>query len=178
MNTFTKLSSGAFALALFIGLNAPAVQAANVVEVAKDDDNLSTLVELVIAADLVSTLAGADDITVFAPTNDAFNKLPRALTRAIQNDESGKILTSILTYHVAPSRLSSSDVVGMRSIPTLLEGSNINVRTAGSNVFLNNARITAVDIETSNATVHTINNVLIPWHSILRDVIAALRHGA
>ena len=175
MNTFTKLSSGAFALALFIGLNAPAVQAADVVTAADTIDELSTLVALVGAAGLAGTLADAEDITVFAPTNDAFEKLPRALLRAIERDSS--ILVSILTYHVADERLRAADVVSMNRIGTL-EGSNINVRTAGSNVFLNNARITAVDIETSNATVHTINNVLIPWHSILRDVIAALRHGA
>jgi uncharacterized surface protein with fasciclin (FAS1) repeats len=176
MNTFTKLSSGAFALALFIGLNAPAVQAADVVKAAGQIDELSTLVALVGGVDgLADTLATTDNITVFAPTNDAFAKMPRVLNRAIERNPD--ILVSILTYHVAGDRLRAADVVGMRSIPTL-EGSSINVRTAGSNVFLNNARITAVDIETSNATVHTINNVLIPWHSILRDVIAALRHGA
>lgn len=175
MNTFAKLSSGAFALALFISINAPSVEAANVVETAQGVDSLSTLVELVVAADLAGTLAGAENITVFAPTNDAFEKLPRVLTRAIERNPD--ILVSILTYHVAGDRLRAADVVGMRSIPTL-EGSSINVRTAGNNVFLNNAKITAVDIETDNATVHTINRVLIPWHSILRDVIAALRHGA
>lgn len=169
------LPASAFVFAfLVLGTSAPQAQAANVVETAQSVDELSTLVELVVAAGLADTLAEADDITVFAPTDEAFEKLPALLMRAIAADEDNSILTAILTYHVAPERLRAEDVVAKRSIETL-QGSSIRVRTAGPTVLLDTSRVTAVDIETDNATVHTIDRVLIPWRDILRDVIATIR---
>jgi uncharacterized surface protein with fasciclin (FAS1) repeats len=172
MKTIITRSTGLLALVVLFGV-AQTTHAQNVVETAQGVDDLSTLVELVVSADLADTLSNAEDITVFAPTNDAFEKLPNVLFRAIENDPD--ILVSILTYHVAPERLRAEDVIETRRIGTL-QGTDIIVRTPGNNVFLNSSQVTATDIETDNATVHTINKVLIPWRDILRDVIQALRH--
>ena len=172
MKTITKISTSLFALIFIFGVH-QTTHAANVVQTAQSVDDLSTLVELVVAADLAETLATTEDITVFAPTNKAFEKMPRALSRAIENDPS--ILTAILTYHVAPERLMAADVVEMRSIETL-QGSDIRVRTPANQVFLNNAKVIAIDTETDNGVVHLIDNVLIPWKDIMGDVISALRH--
>ena len=112
-----------------------------------------------------------DGITVFAPTNDAFEKLPRIVNRAIEADPS--ILTKILTYHVAPTNLEAADVVSMSRIETL-QGGDIRVRTIGDKVYLNFSKVTATDIETDNATVHLIDRVLF-YPGALRDVVRALK---
>jgi len=165
------LFASALALAVVIGAGAPQAHAADVVDTAIATPALSTLVELVVAADLVETLKEADGITVFAPTNDAFEKLPRAVSRAIEADP--EILTKILTYHVAGEELLAAEVVELNRIETL-QGGDIRVRTAGDNVFLNFSKITATDIETDNATVHLINRVLL-YPGIIGDVVRALR---
>jgi len=173
MNKFTQvLTGGVFALALVFGFGQSAY-AADVVDTAAGVEDLSTLVSLVQQAGLVDALKSAEDVTVFAPVNSAFDRLPRALTRAIEKDPS--ILSTILLYHVSPERLSSSEVVSMRRIDTLTD-QDIRVRTAGDKVFVDWSRVTATDIETDNATVHLIDRVMVPWHLILDDVIAALRH--
>jgi uncharacterized surface protein with fasciclin (FAS1) repeats len=145
-----------------------------IVDAAVDND-LTTLVELVTSAGLAGALSDTGaDLTVFAPTNNAFNKIPRVLFRAIENDPS--ILVEILKYHVAPVNLMAEDVVMMDTIETL-QGEDISVRTVGNNVFLNtNAKVIAPDVETGNGTVHVINRVLIPWKEILPDILRALGH--
>jgi uncharacterized surface protein with fasciclin (FAS1) repeats len=166
-----KLFAGAFALAITVAVSTPSAQAADVVDTAVATPALSTLVELVTAAGLVQTLKDAEGITVFAPTNEAFEKLPRSITRAIEADPS--ILTKILTYHVAPEELMASDVVGMKRIETL-QGRDIRVRVMGDTVRLNSSKVIATDIETDNATVHLIDRVLF-YPGIVRDVVRALR---
>ncbi len=174
MNKFTAyLSGGLFALALTFGIAAPSAQAADVVDTAAGVADLSTLVSLVQAAGLVDALKDAEDITVFAPVNSAFDKLPRSVSRAIERDPS--ILTKILLFHVSPDRLSSSEVVATRRIDTLTD-QDIRVRAAGKKVFVDRAQVIATDIDTDNATVHLINRVMIPWHLIRDDVVTALRH--
>lgn len=168
---YKTLTGSAFALAVFIGFAAPQAYAADVVDTAIATPQLSTLVELVVAADLATTLKEADGITVFAPTNDAFEKLPRVVSRAIEADPS--ILTKILTYHVAGEELQAADVIALKRIETL-QGDNIRVRVVGDKVFLNWAQVTATDIETDNATVHLIDHVLL-YPGIIGDVFRALR---
>jgi len=182
MSTFKTLAGGTLALALFVGFSAPNAQAANVVDAVVSDPSFQALEDALLAADeladagLVSTLQGASEITVFAPSNEAFGKLPRALTRAIENDPS--ILVSMLTYHVAPGALLAEDVVSTRTIDTL-QGDSLRVRTPGNRVYIDRSQVTAdIDIELDNdVVVHRIDRVLVPWKSILRDVITALRHN-
>jgi len=181
MNTYKTLAGGTLALALFVGFSAPSAHAANVVDAVVSDPSFQALEDALLAADeladagLVSTLQGASEITVFAPSNEAFGKLPRALTRAIENDPG--ILVSILTHHVAPGALFAEDVVAERRIDTL-QGDTVMVRTPGDRVYLDRSQVTEVDIELDNdVVVHRIDRVLIPWKSIIRDVVMALRHN-
>lgn len=179
MNTRTTIAGSALALALIVGVNAPTASAANVVDAVVADDSFQQLENVLLLADeltdagLVPTLQNAEDITVFAPTNEAFEKLPRTLSRAIENDPS--ILVTILQYHVAPAPLLAEDVVETRRIDTLA-GENIRVRTIGDTVFLDRSRVTAVDtVVDNNVVVHRIDRVMVPWRSVIRDVIQALR---
>jgi len=175
MNTLQKITGSAFALALVLGISIPSADAANVVDVAVDND-LTTLVDFVVAADLAPTVAGLSDATVFAPTNKAFDKLPNVLLRAIENDP--EILQSILLYHVVTTdELKAEDVVELRKISPAYPGQDIRVRSGGSNVFLDASRVIATDVEAdNNVTVHVIDRVMVPWRGIIRDVISALRH--
>lgn len=181
MNTYKRLAGGTLAFALFVGFAAPSAHAANVVDAVVSDPSFQALEDALLAADeladagLVSTLQDASDITVFAPSNEAFGKLPHTLTRAIENDPN--ILVSILTYHVAPGALLAEDVVTERRVDTL-QGDQINVRTLGERVYLDRSTVTETDITLDNdVVVHRIDRVLIPWKSIIRDVITALRHN-
>ena len=176
MSITSKLSGGALALAIVVGFSSQSAHAADVVETAIETEQLSTLVALVTQAELVDTLQALDGITVFAPTNDAFEKLPRALIRAIESDPS--ILTSILTYHVSLNEYLATDVVEMNKIDTV-QNTDIRVRTAGDRVYLNNAKVTAVDVIADNGVVHLIDKGLIPIkdRDFVKAVVSALRHS-
>ncbi len=174
MNHSHILKGTLVALALITSTQASSVYAADVVDTAATVPDLSTLISLVETAGLVDDLKTAEDITVFAPTNEAFAHLPNVVTKAIEKDPS--ILSTILLYHISPDRLRAADVVVANSIDTLANDP-INVRTPGSKVFVDRAQVTATDIETDNATVHLINRVMIPWNLIARDVWQALRHN-
>lgn len=154
-----------------MGLGAPSAQAADVVDTAASVDDLSTLVSLVQAAGLVDALKDAEDITVFAPTNAAFEALPSRVSRAIEINPD--ILTTILLYHVAPERLRAADVVARTHIDTLANDP-LRVRTPGGTVKIDRSTVIATDIETDNATVHLIDRVLLPWNLIREDVREAL----
>jgi len=183
MSTFTKLTSSAFALALFIGVGTPVAQADNSQFLdAVTGPGFEQLAGAATAADLVGVLDGFEsDITIFAPTNKAFENLPKVFTRAIENDADGTLLASILTYHVAPGALLAEDVVSERKIETV-QGSKVTVRTPGKNVFIDRAKVVETDISVENAAestvvVHRINKVLIPWkdRDFRMDLFDALR---
>lgn len=141
---------------------APAGVAAskNIVQVAAGDPQFSTLVSLVKKAGLVKTLSGGT-WTVFAPTNAAFNKLPKATLKKVQSDK--KLLTSILTYHVVKGKVPASKVVTLdgKSVKTV-NGKSVKVRVSGGKVYVNKAQVTKTDVPASNGVIHVINSVLIP----------------
>ncbi|MGW2161922.1 fasciclin domain-containing protein [Nonomuraea sp. NPDC001699] len=119
---------------------------------------LSTLVAAVKKAGLVDTLNGADGITVFAPTNQAFAKIPKKTLDKVLADK--KMLTSILTYHVVAGRRSPAD---LRSGSfTTLQGGKLATRGSGTTYMINNARVVCGDVSTRNATVYIIDTVLMP----------------
>ena len=142
---------------------APASSAAgkNVVQVAAGDPQFSTLVSLVKKAGLVSALSGKSKLTVFAPTNAAFAKLPKATLDKVGRDK--KLLTSILTYHVVKGAVPASEVVKLdgKSVKTL-NGKRVRIRVAGRKVYVNKARVTKTDVAASNGVIHVIERVLIP----------------
>lgn len=132
----------------------------NIVNLASSTDNLSTLVAAVKAADLVETLQGDGPFTVFAPTNEAFEKLPEGTLESLLKPENKDQLTKILTYHVVSGKVMSSDLKDGMTAKTV-EGSEIKIRL-GDNVMINEAIVVKADIGASNGVVHVIDSVILP----------------
>jgi len=131
-----------------------------IVDIAAGNPDFSTLVAAVKAAGLVETLSGEGPFTVFAPTNEAFAKLPEGKVSSLLADIPA--LKNILTYHVVAGKVMASDVVGLKSAATV-QGTEVNINVVDGSVKLNDsATVTATDIEASNGVVHVIDTVLIP----------------
>jgi uncharacterized surface protein with fasciclin (FAS1) repeats len=134
----------------------------NIVETAQATPDLSTLVDAVVAADLVETLSGEGPFTVFAPTNDAFAALPPAELERLLKPANKDELAKILTYHVVAGDVMAADLSNGQKVKTV-EGQDITVSIDGDKVMLNDsATVVQADIETSNGTVHVIDGVLLP----------------
>jgi len=133
----------------------------NLVEVAVEAGSFKTLAKALAAADLVDVLKEKGPFTVFAPTDDAFAKLPAGTIESLLEEGNRSKLTAILKYHVVPGRLLASDVVGMDSVDTL-QGSPIKIRVKDGEVFVNDARILKTDIQTANGVIHVIDGVILP----------------
>ncbi len=145
----------------------------NIVETAVSNDNFSTLVAAVQAGDLVDALSSEGPFTVFAPTNEAFSKLPEGTLETLLNPENIETLQSILKYHVVSGRYMAEDVVnalndndGQFNIETL-QGQELTVKLWEGNVYLkdangNKSQIIITDVDTSNGVIHAINNVVLP----------------
>jgi uncharacterized surface protein with fasciclin (FAS1) repeats len=130
----------------------------NIVETAVASDQFKTLVAAVKAAGLVDTLNGDGPFTVFAPTDDAFAKLPKGTVEGLLKDLPK--LKSVLTYHVVAGKVMAKDVAGVKSAKTV-QGAELRV-DANHGVKINNATVTKADIEASNGVIHVIDAVLIP----------------
>lgn len=130
-----------------------------IVEVASANPEFSTLVSAVEAAGLVETLNGEGPYTVFAPTNAAFEKIPADTLQAILADK--EQLTKILTYHVVPGKVLSSDLQPTQTVKTV-EGQDVTITVTDGVAKINDATITTTDIETSNGVIHVIDTVLTP----------------
>lgn len=133
----------------------------NIVEVASETDNLSTLVAAVKAAGLVETLSGDGPFTVFAPTNAAFAALPEGTVESLLHPENRDQLVQILTYHVASGKVMSTDLSDGMMAETV-EGSEITISIADGGVSINDANVVAADVEASNGVVHLIDSVIMP----------------
>lgn len=135
---------------------------ASVVAHAINNPNFSILVQAVVKANLVEALSGVGPFTVFAPTNDAFNALFATLGVSGISDLSAETLTPILLYHVVSGNVLASQV-SSGNVPTLKEGSSLNVMVNGSGVKINNAsNVVATDVQGSNGVIHAIDAVLLP----------------
>merc|ERR1719201_3296280 len=134
-----------------------------VVDIAASNPDFSTLVTALKAAGLVDTLAGKGPFTVFAPTNEAFAKLPQGTLDALLKDKAK--LTSILTYHVlGGAEVLSTDLKNGEEAKTL-EGDDVRVTIFGHHhpeVFINHARVIKADVKASNGVIHVLDSVLIP----------------
>jgi uncharacterized surface protein with fasciclin (FAS1) repeats len=131
---------------------------ADIVDVAISAGSFNTLVAAVQAAGLVDTLKGAGPFTVFAPTDDAFAKLPAGTVEALLADIPQ--LTKILTYHVVPGKVMAADVMGLTSATTV-QGGNITINTEGG-VKVDEANVVQTDIEADNGVIHVIDAVILP----------------
>jgi uncharacterized surface protein with fasciclin (FAS1) repeats len=146
--------------ALAVPAAAPAKTAdKNLVRTAQSAGQFKTLVKLVKAAGLAPTLSGKAKYTVFAPTDAAFKKVPKATLTALGNDKAK--LKKVLLYHVVPGRVTAKKVVKLKSARTA-EGTRVRIRVRGGKVYVNTARVTTVDVKASNGVIHVINRVLIP----------------
>ncbi len=149
------------ALAATTALAAPAVaQDMNIVETAVSAGNFTTLVAAVEAAGLVETLSGEGPFTVFAPTDEAFAALPEGTVESLLLPENRDQLVSILTYHVVPGAVMSTDLTDDMMAATV-EGSDIMI-DLDSGVMVNDATVIAADIEASNGVIHVIDAVIMP----------------
>jgi len=133
---------------------------ADIVDTAVADGRFTTLVAAVQAAGLVETLKGEGPFTVFAPTDEAFAKLPAGTIDALLEQPEGD-LKDILLYHVVSGKVMAADVVKLTSAETVL-GPEVQVRVEGDQVFINDAQVLITDIQTSNGVIHVIDSVLLP----------------
>lgn len=148
---------------------------ADIVDTAVAAGNLDTLVTAVKAAGLVETLKGAGPFTVFAPTDAAFNKIPKAQLDALLADK--EALTAVLTYHVIAGKVMAADLVEKRlTSAKTVQGESVNI-DARTNVIVNDATVIKADIVTSNGVVHLIDTVIMP-PSMISALEAKIRIAA
>ncbi len=134
----------------------------DIVDTAVAAGSFKTLAAALTAADLVTTLKGTGPFTVFAPTDDAFNKLPAGTVDTLLKPENKAMLTDVLTYHVVPGNVKAADVVKLTSATTV-EGKAIKIAVVGGKVVLNDTvNVTTTDIACTNGTIHVIDAVLLP----------------
>jgi uncharacterized surface protein with fasciclin (FAS1) repeats len=133
----------------------------SIVEIASGNADFSTLVAALKAAGLVDALSGDGPLTVFAPTNEAFAKLPAGTVEMLLKPENKEKLTSILTYHVVEGKVLAADVVKLSEAKTL-EGDSIAISASDAGVKVDDANVVTTDIMASNGVIHVIDAVIMP----------------
>jgi uncharacterized surface protein with fasciclin (FAS1) repeats len=123
--------------------------------------NFTTLAAALTAADLVTTLKGPGPFTVFAPTDAAFAKLPAGTVDNLLKPENKAMLQNVLKYHVVAGKVSAADVIKLTKATTL-QGQDVTIAVTGSTVKVNDATVTATDVQASNGVIHVIDTVLLP----------------
>jgi uncharacterized surface protein with fasciclin (FAS1) repeats len=133
----------------------------DIVDVAVEAGSFNTLAAALQAADLIDTLKSDGPFTVFAPTDAAFAKLPAGTVETLLKPENKDQLIAVLTYHVVPGKVSSSEVVELASARTV-NGQEIRIKVRNGTVFIDNATVAQVDIAASNGIIHVIDEVILP----------------
>jgi uncharacterized surface protein with fasciclin (FAS1) repeats len=131
----------------------------DIVDVAVAAGSFNTLATALKAAGLVETLKGPGPFTVFAPTDEAFAKLPKGTLDGLLKDKAK--LTAILTYHVVPGRVMAADVVKLNAAKTV-NGESVEIRVDSGTVYVDDAQVVTTDIAASNGVIHVIDSVLLP----------------
>ena len=147
----------AVAASLFIVADS---QAGDIVDVAASNKSFSTLVAAVKAAGLVETLKGEGPYTVFAPTDEAFAKLPKGTLESLLKPENKQKLVAILTYHVVPGKVMAKDVKSNK-VKTA-SGSSFKMKVSKKGVWVDNAKVVATDVKADNGVIHVIDTVILP----------------
>ena len=160
MNHLKTFAAGTVAIALSLSA-ANAAEKADIVQTALSNGSFNTLVTAVKAAGLVDTLKGPGPFTVFAPTDDAFAKLPSGTLENLLKPENKKQLVAILTYHVVPGKVMSKDIAGKRTEAKSVEGDSVSI-DATNGVKVDNAKVVKADVEASNGVIHVIDTVIMP----------------
>lgn len=143
----------------------PAVENLTADEVLARDGNFSVFIHALDTAGLKGTLAGAGPYTIFAPTDEAFNRLSETVTEELFDDPKGNLAETLL-YHMAPGRYAAAEIAANDTVPTV-QGNPVSVDAAGGNVAVNGARVTRADIPAANGVIHAIDAVMIPPDVIL-----------
>ena len=162
--TLTRyLTAGLAMLALTLGsaTMANAQDRKDIVDTAVAAGSFQTLAKALGAAGLVETLKGEGPFTVFAPTDEAFAKLPAGTLEALLKPENKGKLTAILAYHVVPGKVLASEVVKLASAKTV-NGQALTITTEAGTVMVDNAKVIKTDILCSNGVIHVIDSVLLP----------------
>lgn len=136
-------------------------QPATIIDVAQEAGTFNTLLKALDAAELTAVLKGDGPFTVYAPTDDAFAKLPEGTLEEWLMPENRDQLRAVLTYHVVASQVTASDATEMESTETL-GGKVLNITSQDDRIMVNEANVVAADIEASNGIIHAIDTVLIP----------------
>jgi uncharacterized surface protein with fasciclin (FAS1) repeats len=157
MNVLKTITLSAAALLISISVS----KAADIVDTAVAAGSFNTLVAAIKAADLVGTLKGPGPFTVFAPTDAAFKKLPKGTVENLLKPENKNKLVKVLTYHVLPGKVTSSEIAGKRLSAATLEGDKLNI-DARHGVKVNNAHVVKADVAADNGVIHVIDAVLLP----------------
>ncbi|MGB0965072.1 MAG: fasciclin domain-containing protein [Litorivicinus sp.] len=133
----------------------------DIVETAAEAGTFKTLLAAAEAAGLVGTLKGDGPLTIFAPTDEAFAKLPAGTVENLLKAENKDQLTAVLTYHVVPGKVMAGDVVGLDQA-TSVQGDTIDISINGDSVMVDAANVIATDIQASNGVIHVIDSVILP----------------
>ncbi|MEZ5318042.1 MAG: fasciclin domain-containing protein [Vicinamibacterales bacterium] len=164
MTRITRWMAAPLAAALMVATGATtttAQQPKDIVDTAVAAGSFKTLVAAVQAAGLVDTLKGPGPFTVFAPTDEAFAKLPAGTVEDLLKPENKQKLVAILTYHVVPGSVMAADVVKLDQAKTV-NGQMVSISTMGTGVMVDNAHVVKTDIKASNGVIHVIDSVILP----------------
>ena len=133
----------------------------NIVETAVEAGKFKTLATALTAAGLIDAVNGPGPFTVFAPTDDAFAKVPKETLEMLLKPENKEKLKAVLTYHVVPGKVMAKDVVGLKGAKSL-NGQRIDVKVDGDKVSVDGAKVVATDIACTNGVIHVIDSVILP----------------
>jgi uncharacterized surface protein with fasciclin (FAS1) repeats len=158
LSSIVRTSCVAFPVLFASGVAA----AADIVETAQEAGSFQTLLTAAEAAGLVDTLKSEGPFTVFAPTDEAFAKLPEGTVEDLLKPENQDQLKAILTYHVVPGKTMSSDIAGQELEVETVQGETIAIDASDGTVMVDDATVVQADIETDNGVIHVIDTVLMP----------------
>jgi len=164
MNRFRFVLSLATVVSLVsisTGLSAAKAADKDIVDTAVAAGNFKTLAAALKAADLVTTLKGKGPFTVFAPTDEAFAKLPKGTLEDLLKPENKKKLAGILTYHVVSGKVMAADVVKLKKAKTV-QGSEVKIKVVDGKVMVDDANVSKTDIPCANGVIHVIDAVMLP----------------
>ena len=159
MKSFRNIALAAMVAVLPTFASAQGAPTKDIVETAVAAGSFKTLATALTAAGLIETLKSKGPFTVFAPTDEAFAKLPPAALEALLKDKAA--LAKVLTYHVVAGNVMAKDVVKLSKAKTV-EGADVAIMVMGGKVMVNKAHVVKTDIETSNGVIHVIDSVLMP----------------
>jgi uncharacterized surface protein with fasciclin (FAS1) repeats len=161
LKTAHLLLAGVAAISMTIGAVGARAAEKDIVDTAVAAAQFKTLAKALDAAGLVDTLKGAGPFTVFAPTDEAFAKLPAGTIDSLLRPENKAQLTAILTYHVVPGAVAAAEVVQLKQSKTV-NGQMLRINAEGSNVKINDANVIKPDIAASNGVIHVVDTVIMP----------------